>query len=135
MIHETEKWRRMQRENHIRHRENILRHRCSAGSSWTPVRGSFNKGKVHCSCWLCSFHEYTKQDRKRAASMLHELEEENLMPEAASTIPWLKKSFATHQGESIADSCRHRKQHHLWIMTNFLPFRCNQGSICELICS
>ena len=25
---------------------------------YTPVRGKFNKGKVHCSCWMCRYEQY-----------------------------------------------------------------------------
>lgn len=91
MIHKNENYRRMQRRSHIRHKEAILRHVYRDEENRLPARGSLNKGKVHCSCWLCSFHEYPRQDQKRAASMLNELKDEDLVTEASSTLPRLRK--------------------------------------------
>ena len=65
-------YRRNQRDLHIRKKVAIRKeHRDYIG-----VVGKFDKGKVHCSCSLCTFNGYTMQDIKRANNMAHELSEE-----------------------------------------------------------
>ena len=64
-------YKRDQRRIHIQRKLKIrqMNHDCFG------IIGKLDKGKVHCSCALCSFHEYTIQDRKRANCMAEELEE------------------------------------------------------------
>ena len=65
-------YRRNQRDLHIRKKVAIRKeHRDYIG-----VVGKFDKGKVHCSCSLCTFNGYTMQDIKRANDMAYELFEE-----------------------------------------------------------
>ena len=65
-------YRRNQRDLHIRKKVAI----CKEHRDYIGITGKFNKGKVHCSCSLCAFNEYTMQDIKRANDMASELCEE-----------------------------------------------------------
>jgi hypothetical protein len=60
----TRSYRRKQRIKHINHRiyiaENCYYH---YGINERP-RGIFDKGKVHCSCSMCSMHTRNKGNRK-----------------------------------------------------------------------
>lgn len=91
MIHKNRKYRRRQRELHIRHKENIIRSHQFAEDAWMPVRGKLSKGKVHCSCKMCRFDSYTHQDAKQATSMLEELQEADLTTTAIHTVEKLQK--------------------------------------------
>ena len=42
MIHKNRKYRRRQRELHIRHKENIIRSHQFAEDAWMPVRGKLS---------------------------------------------------------------------------------------------
>lgn len=65
-------YRRNQRDLHIRKKVAIRKEH----SDYIGVVGKFDKGKVHCSCPICTFNGYTMQDIKRANNMAHELSEE-----------------------------------------------------------
>ena len=91
MIHKNRKYRRRQRELHIRHKENIIRSHQFAEDAWMPVRGKLFKGKVHCSCKMCRFDSYTHQDAKQATSMLEALQEADLTTTAIHTVEKLQK--------------------------------------------
>ena len=91
MIHKNRKYRRRQRELHIKRKENIIRSHQFADDAWMPVRGKLSKGKVHCSCKLCRFNSYTHQDAKQAVSMLEALQEADLTAAATHTAEKLQK--------------------------------------------
>lgn len=91
MIHKNRKYRRRQRELHIKRKENIIRSHQFADDTWMPVRGKLSKGKVHCSCKICRFNSYTHQDAKQAASMLGALQEADLTTAATHTVEKLQK--------------------------------------------
>lgn len=91
MIHKNRKYRRRQRELHIKHKENIIRCHQLTEDTWMPVRGKLSKGKVHCSCKMCRFDSYTHQDAKQAVSMLEALQEEDLTTTATHTVEKLQK--------------------------------------------
>lgn len=70
-------YRRNQRARHIREKADIKRfHNEEVG-----VVGKLDKGKVHCSCSLCAFHEYTMPDLKRAHEMDSELKDSEFVVE------------------------------------------------------
>lgn len=93
MYHKSRKYRRRQRDLHIRRKEAIIR------ATWystrndikLPVRGTLAKGKVHCSCGLCSFHSYTEQDRRHAVGMMQEIKEEGLETVSVAAMTKLQK--------------------------------------------
>lgn len=91
MIHKNRKYRRRQRELHIRHKENIIRNHQFVEDAWMPIRGKLSKEKVHCSCKMCRFNSYTHQDAKRATSMLDALQEADLITAATHTVEKLQK--------------------------------------------
>lgn len=93
MYHKSRRYRRRQRELKIRHKEAIIRTTwCDAMDDGMPVRGTLSKGKIHCTCWFCSFHSYPTQDRKRAASMMFDLQDEDLAIVAGATLAKLQKA-------------------------------------------
>ena len=51
---------RNERNKHIAHRKNIAEH--IYGFAYYPDDGRYNKGKVHCSCWMCS--RFSKTNNK-----------------------------------------------------------------------
>lgn len=95
------KFRRNQRENHIQKRLRIK----SYHSDWKPNRGYLHKGKVHCSCPLCSFHGFTMQDIRRADAMIFSMKDEGLEVPGMQTEEKLKKirrnSIANPYGGNI----------------------------------
>lgn len=58
---------RTARRNNIARKKKISK---NIYNGWSPDHdGYLNKGKVHCSCWMCSFHGTPIQDLKRIDSM------------------------------------------------------------------
>lgn len=47
---------RHQRERNIKRKEFIAKHILQWDT--LPIRGKFNKGKIHCSCWMCKFEKH-----------------------------------------------------------------------------
>ena len=94
---------RAEREKHIKRKEHIISqyradgipHKferddvnygctvlpCSYGSCgpyWkVRSRGMLSKGKIHCSCNLCAFHETPQQDKRRMVSMIQDIEDQD----------------------------------------------------------
>lgn len=54
MIHKTKTTRRFVRRQHIAKRCNILRHVMMLDEDMIAPLGMYDKGKIHCSCALCS---------------------------------------------------------------------------------
>lgn len=49
------------------------------GPFWhTKYRGTLSKGKIHCSCSLCAFHETPVQDKRKLESMIQEMQEADI---------------------------------------------------------
>jgi len=50
----TRAQRRQFRQNHIRRKKSKVLHQ--SGESWYPDAedGRYDKGKIHCSCWMCA---------------------------------------------------------------------------------
>ena len=67
-------WRRTMRRNHIARKRKISNKIYYGG--WHCPDGALSKGKIHCSCWLCSFHGTPIQDLKRLDAMRYGLKEE-----------------------------------------------------------
>lgn len=54
MYHKSERFRRHQRARAIARKKRIAR--AIYHSDFYPNEGQYDKGKVHCSCPLCSYH-------------------------------------------------------------------------------
>lgn len=72
---------RKERLNHIRRKENIIKNCYWDGKSWLDSgylgsnHGRLSKGKIHCSCWLCSFHGLLKSDMRKITKLMYDAEE------------------------------------------------------------
>lgn len=78
---------RKMRAKHIQRKKNIVLHAMpwlaslNNGNGWYYFDGQYSKGKIHCSCKLCSSkafyggHILDMQERKQLEKMASELEE------------------------------------------------------------
>jgi len=63
----TAYWRRFQRQRHILRKKRIAR--ALYGRDYYEYNGMYDKGKIHCSCWMCSskrrHHGITKSEKSK----------------------------------------------------------------------
>ena len=66
---------RKQRAKHIRRKKNI----CLKEYGWSYYKheGSYSKGKIHCSCWMCQ-RKTNNKHRKIAYTPLHDWKHSDL---------------------------------------------------------
>lgn len=81
-MNRTKQYQRFQAQKHIRRKERIIHdvYRYHDWDPWTGDKGAhnrLNKGKVHCSCCMCSFktksHGWKHSDKKKLLSMDEQL--------------------------------------------------------------
>lgn len=89
MFHKNITFRRRMRIKAINRKLNIHEHQMYQFSEITPVvRGRLNKGKIHCSCPMCSaksgkawgvsnnsIHNYKASDQRKFISLTQDLED------------------------------------------------------------
>lgn len=80
-MYRTREFRRDVRNRKIAHKKYICNHVNSIGSNWYKHDGQYSKGKIHCSCPLCTyskFYDYPRLkdiiDRDRVKDALKDLE-------------------------------------------------------------
>lgn len=77
MKNRTAQYRRRMRQIKIDRKKQIIK---DQNNYWHyTFEGALDKGKIHCSCWMCrrKSYDYARQDDERKAySMLYDLEEE-----------------------------------------------------------
>lgn len=119
--HKTKQYRRNQRNRHIEKRARIIRNKWyddfwgTNPLEWNeehvmPVAGKLAKGNVHdCMKERGSFHGYTMQEQKRAASMLDALKEQEELAgvdgHLKSTLTRIVKNNWRHK-EKKQSNCR-----------------------------
>lgn len=75
----TRAYRRNVRNKAIARKKRIVSH---YGFDWYPHDGQYSKGKIHCSCKMCAFRGYdknevTESDKRKIEKMDSELKEYN----------------------------------------------------------
>lgn len=77
----TRAYRREVRNKAIARKKRIVKYvYCMNDSGWYPHDGQYSKGKIHCSCPLCAFGKYDKNqvtdsDRRKIDEMESKLKE------------------------------------------------------------
>ncbi|WP_342560206.1 hypothetical protein NSQ95_02675 [Psychrobacillus sp. FSL W7-1457] len=79
MKNRSKSYTRHQRERAIQKKIGIVRNVFNGddnGVKYTPVRGKFNKGKVHCSCWMCRYEQHLGVPKAKYQAKWHAMKKE-----------------------------------------------------------
>lgn len=74
----SEDFRRKAAKKHIHRRENIIKNVYRDSEWYDYIKHQPNrlsKGKIHCSCPLCAFHGYSRQDMRNMLKQLNKLQD------------------------------------------------------------
>lgn len=71
MANRTRDYYRKQRAKHIKRKKRIIHEQ---NDYWKyKFDGDLNKGKIHCSCWLCAFHGMSMSDLRKFETIRQDL--------------------------------------------------------------
>lgn len=88
----TADYQRYQRYRHINRKKRIIH---DQNDYWKyKFEGELSKGKIHCSCWLCSFHGMSMSDIRKYDRMRYDLIESGVESRFLNTADTKITSFS-----------------------------------------
>ena len=94
MANRSRNYYRKQRRRAIKRKEEIIKRWHQNPEDYFKFHGMASKGKIHCSCQMCSFHATTMQDKRVLVSMVQKVDElEEMCPGESTLINKMRKKI------------------------------------------